>query len=504
MSLAPGSTFGPIRSYITQHPIRTLSFLLLCLGFISRYMLIALPNSAVFDEVHFNYFSAFYYTGQYYYDIHPPLGKLLIALSALPFGGIAPEEVVRTISAEYPSDIYIVLRSLPAFFSALLPFIIFQVALELNIRTRAAFLAGFMVVFDNALLLQGKLILLDAMLLTFGFSALWLLLRSRRTQQHLLLIPVGILAGCSISVKWIGVSFLGLIGLIMIFDWLYSLWRNGWQNRPFLAGLAVLGLTLLTYTSTFAIHFALLPVSHQQGDQFMSADFQSTLQGSRYHGATSVIRNFHCPPDYKHSLSYGAPDTSVSSSEKLFCKIEWTEIHSPSFLQKLIELNRTMYTTNQGLSKSHPDASAWYTWPMMSKALYYWYKDGARIYLAGNPIVWWFGFIAVLTMLAGSFFLPQWRKLPAFWILQIGFWSNMLPFMLVNRVMFMYHYLTSLGYTILMLALLIDQFKHRNKFVWAFLAASFLGFIVLSPLTFGANWYGSDLMWLLKLAGWHP
>lgn len=492
------------RLYFNQNPVTSLSILLIVLGLITRFALITFPNSAVFDEVHFNYFAAFYYTGQYYYDIHPPLGKLLIALSALPFGGIAPEEVVRTIGTEYPSSIYIAQRCMPALFSAFLPVILFQLALKLRISLWPAFLAGFLTVFDNALLLQGKLILLDSMLLAFGFGALLALLTYRETKKLPLLFAAGIFAGCAASIKWLGVSFLGLMGLIMIFDWIYALWRNGWQNRPFLEGVAVLSLCILTYCTIFAIHFALLPISHKQGDQFMSAGFQSTLEGSRYHGADATVYNFHCPQNYKHSLNYGAPDTTVTASEKMVCKIEYRPIEAPGFFDKLVELNRTMYTTNQGLSKSHPDASAWYTWPMMSRALYYWYKDGARIYLAGNPIVWWFGFLAVLTMAAGAFFVPVWRANPAFWILQIGFWSNMLPFMAVNRVMFMYHYLTGLVYTILILALLLDQFRIRNKLTAGFCGASFLGFALLSPITFGANWYGSDLLWLLKFAGWHP
>ena len=49
------------------------------------------PSETVFDEVHFGKFVSGYYTGEYYFDIHPPLGKLMIAgfakLFDLPSGG---------------------------------------------------------------------------------------------------------------------------------------------------------------------------------------------------------------------------------------------------------------------------------------------------------------------------------------------------------------------------------------------------------------------------------
>jgi dolichyl-phosphate-mannose-protein mannosyltransferase len=52
---------------------------LLALGLLTRFWLFGYPNTAVFDEVYFGKFVSAYYTHQYFFDIHPPLGKLLIA-----------------------------------------------------------------------------------------------------------------------------------------------------------------------------------------------------------------------------------------------------------------------------------------------------------------------------------------------------------------------------------------------------------------------------------------
>lgn len=59
----------------------TLSLLTLS-AFITRFYRIEEPNQTVFDEVHFGGFTMNYYNKEHFFDIHPPLGKLLFAAVA--------------------------------------------------------------------------------------------------------------------------------------------------------------------------------------------------------------------------------------------------------------------------------------------------------------------------------------------------------------------------------------------------------------------------------------
>ncbi len=50
------------------------------LAFIVRFYRIGHPDQVVFDEVHFGAFAGQYIRREYYFDVHPPLAKMLNAL----------------------------------------------------------------------------------------------------------------------------------------------------------------------------------------------------------------------------------------------------------------------------------------------------------------------------------------------------------------------------------------------------------------------------------------
>ena len=91
----------------------------------------------------------------------------------------------------------------------------------------------------------------------------------------------------------------------------------------------------------------------------------------------------------------------------------------------------------------------------------------ARIYCIGSPVVWWTAAFAPLSYLivAVAQVMPGAEESAAIrssmgngFLLLAGYSLNWLPFMLVKRTQFLYHFLPSLLFSLLLLALLFDLF----------------------------------------------
>ena len=417
--------------------------ILLTLGLITRFAFFGHPSETVFDEVHFGKFISGYYTHEYFFDIHPPLGKLMIAGFAKLFD-FQPGFAFTDIGNQYPDQQYMILRFLPSLAGALLPSIIFLLAIEMGLAPLYALTAGVLIVLDNAILTQSIYILMDAFLLSFGFLSLlfYFKYKNGKGNKHLVLFTV--FASLAASVKWTGLGFLALPFIFEAFDFL----KNR-QYKTFFKLAIQPVIALLIYFAFFAIHLGILNKSGP-GDAFMSMGFRKTLIGNQVPEDQSVIK--------------------------------------ANLFQKFSQLNIEMYKANQGLNAGHPYGSAWYTWPLMSRPIFYWVKDNARIYLMGNPIIWWTTTLAVVFLLTSYVFYGlknSLKFLPTF--LLAGYILNLLPFIGVKRVMFLYHYFTALIFSILILVYLLDKVKSPKLIIGALIALSTISFLYFAPLSYGLN-----------------
>jgi dolichyl-phosphate-mannose-protein mannosyltransferase len=89
------------------------------LGLYSRLYNLPHPSEVVFDEQHFGRFTNWYFKGEYYLDIHPPLGKFLLYLSGILFN-YNPNLAYDRPGGVYTDKTYVALRLLPAIFGGLL------------------------------------------------------------------------------------------------------------------------------------------------------------------------------------------------------------------------------------------------------------------------------------------------------------------------------------------------------------------------------------------------
>ncbi len=472
--------------------------LLAVLSFTLHFAFLSYPSQVVFDEVHFGKFVAGYFTGQYFFDIHPPLGKLMIAGFAK-LASINPVFDFAQIGENLPTKTLLTLRFLPAFFGAIFVLAFSWMAWIIGQDKKTAILAGFLILLDNAFLAQSKFILVDIFMLFFEVLTLCFFFLYQRQKSFSAkwlgyLFLTAIFLGLTISIKWTGLATIGIIGLILtakIFSKKLTDYLNSEQRQPeqvprsrattlslsphrgdaalysrlarvgawkktiqgLIGFLVILLIGFLVYIIPFYTHFKLLPNSGS-GNAFMSQAFQQELK-------------------------YGREN-----------------IYQPlNFWQKFSELNKTMLSANAGLTTEHPFGSRWYSWPLNSKPVYYWNQetiDGfpdwkAKIYFSGNPALWWLaGFGVIFTLLAAFTKKGQRHLKPIGYILLIGYFANLLPFIFIKRVAFLYHYLPSLIYAVLILALWLGKFWNSQKItVVSALILIAAVFIFLSPLSYG-------------------
>lgn len=133
--------------------------LFLVLGLYSRLVMLEHPNSVVFDEQHFGSFTNSYLSGKYFFDIHPPLGKLIFYVTSL-WCGYNGEYRFQTQGEVYTNGHYITLRAVPAIFGGLLIPLIYLTArqMRLSASISALGLHFWMIIIDDILFLNIHLI----------------------------------------------------------------------------------------------------------------------------------------------------------------------------------------------------------------------------------------------------------------------------------------------------------------------------------------------------------
>ena len=166
-----------------------------------------LPMETVFDEVYFPKMASQYLNHEAFFDIHPPLGKLMIALGELAFGK-ATSGWRQTVGW----------RIVPLLFGiAILPTAYWAVKTIFSDK-RAGLIAALLLSIDGLFIVYSRTGLMDMFILTFGlvaFTFCWRFLQERFAGERawLFLLLTGLFAGLAVAVKWIGAGFLPVVAL---------------------------------------------------------------------------------------------------------------------------------------------------------------------------------------------------------------------------------------------------------------------------------------------------
>jgi dolichyl-phosphate-mannose--protein O-mannosyl transferase len=97
----------------------------------------------IWDEAHFGKFGSHYLKREFYFDVHPPLGKMLVGLAGLLSGYNGGYEFKS--GEMYPEDVpFVAMRVILATFGVLMVPLGWYTAIELGMSTRACHLVALM------------------------------------------------------------------------------------------------------------------------------------------------------------------------------------------------------------------------------------------------------------------------------------------------------------------------------------------------------------------------
>jgi dolichyl-phosphate-mannose-protein mannosyltransferase len=438
---------------VSRPPIRwRVELVVLCaLAAFTRFWALSTPEAVVWDEALYEEYVSHYFSGTFYFNLHPPVGKLLLALAASLLG-ISGE----TLAVPAPA---VALRVLPAFAGALIVPVFWLLLRQLGASRRVAFLGALLLVLDTAMVAVSRFILIDSMLILFMLGAITSYLAARtRTgpAKWGFVVLSGVLAGLAVGTKWTGLSALGMIGVFWLLRAVARVPRRelAWEAAVLAAASAVV------YVGSFAVHLALLPLSGP-GDRMMSERFQAGLLRSQYY-------------DPEAGLSFGA---------------------------KFVDLHRAMQKGNaEFVAVSHTGASPWWSWPILKHPLYIWSSEAGpdgrtgRVLIEGNVVVWWgillaIGPLAIIALAISRLRARLAAQREVLLVLLAGWLMNFVPFIAIDRILFIYSYfpamIFSLALAVMGVTALTGETPRATRSWWSYAGLALAAFLYYAPFVYG-------------------
>ncbi|MBD0380097.1 glycosyltransferase family 39 protein [Paenibacillus sedimenti] len=412
-----------------------------------------------------------------YESTHPPLGKILISIGIYVFG-LNPFgwRIVGTL-----------------FGIAMIP-VMYVFAKRMFGRSEFAFIAAFLLTFDFMHFAQTRIATIDVygvffIMLMFYYMHRYTTLSFYRERLWATLVPLGLSGlffGIGAASKWIVIYGGAGLALLLLLSLLERFSEYRFARR------------LLREDAAIAE-----PAATAAPDQLQLTDEQrSRLQlvqrlFMKYTLLTLVwcVLMFVIVPLGVYTLSY----------------IPFMMVPGPGHdLKDVVTYQVHMFKYHSDLVATHPFSSPWWEWPMMLRPIWYYQAklmpEGmlSSIISFGNPLVWWPGFIAVVL----SFYVAFKRKDSILRMLLIAYCSQYLPWILVPRLTFIYHYFAMVPFLILILTYYVKEYLeegqlHKRRWVYGYLAAVLLLFVIFYPILSGMVIPAKYSFFLRWLPGWN-
>ncbi len=156
------------------------------------------------------------------------------------------------------------------------------------------------------------------------------------------------------------------------------------------------------------------------------------------------------------------------------------------------------------VNATHSFSSHWYQWPIMYRPIWYYTGQNAgmqeNINSFGNPLVWWMGIVSVIYCIYDA--IKNKDKTALF--LVIAYFSQLVPWMPITRITFIYHYFPCVPFVVLTIAHAARKlYESNNNFKKYFIAYTALAVIlfalfypVLSGFPIKSEYISEFLRWL--------
>lgn len=409
-------------------------------GVFSRFWIVQLPRYPVLGEDRCIHTVNSYINGSFFLDYEPPFGTLLMTAIANAAGYDASYMIdSRSLEWSFPDMQYVVLRSGPAFCSAISIIMSFLIVRSLGGSRLAAFASGFFFLCDFSLIGLSRYALgggflqlfLSSMVLMIAIKAHF----RRESSPWLVFVVVeAIFAGCCASTRVCGVSVCVLLCIV---------------NRKNVTALVLdVVIPIVMFVGSFCVQVFLMPFT------------------SRW---ANVL-----PESYKMLLvNPGSPVV-----------VDHSTILSRAF--RLIVL----------MFQGRPDRSSnWWKLPLMINSwTVMWARDGRVCALFGNVAIWWS--VVVVVVLALAQLLASRKLNDSTHMLTIGYVLAFGFFVAFNSEINS-DYQIALLFGVWLLPLFIDVVSSQtvSGFVLsALIAISGFLFVIWAPLIYGYEGFDSRFL----------
>ncbi len=408
-------------------------------------------DGTYFDEVYHPRTAYEYINGIWPYEnTHPPLGKLIISLGMMIFG-------VNPFGWRFFGTLCGVL---------MVP-VSFLLGKQILKDSKWAFVASFLFTFDFMHLSQTRLATIDSF--TALFAMLMYYFMYQYTKQNFYdggvkrtLLPLGLSGlffGIGVATKWQGV-YAG-IGLCVLFFW--TLLKRFFEYRAAKEGRLV-----------------------GDADKILKQFVPNLIKT-----LAAAVVFFIVVPFVIYFLSYLPIILSDAADISYF----WDN-------------QQTMLSYHSQLTETHPYGSPWWSWPLDMRPLYAYNPNwdfvpetqAQGISSFGNPLVWWLtipsmGFLIYLSV--------KGKRNAEMNTILVGFGALYLPWVLISRQAFIYHFFPCVIFVTLAIAYGLREILKRYPIakipIRAYLVCVLVLFIAFYPVLTGMRipaWYADALTWL--------